>query len=96
MVKNNEENSIDSLKDIFYNTYWGRTFVLGAATALAAIGCYGMYRIVVADYTHNTSEIIQKNVRGNPSPEVYIERDGVRYYSHLDGKSLDELVDEKK
>ncbi len=92
MVENNEENSSDSLIDIFNKTPWSTKIFLGASIALASFCFYGLSSDVAAQYTRKASEIIQKNVRSNPSPEVYIERDGVRYYSHVDGKSIDELV----
>lgn len=34
----------------------------------------------------------QKNVLGGPLPELYIEHDGVRYFSRIDGKDIGELV----
>lgn len=37
-------------------------------------------------------DIIQKNILGNHRPEVYIEWDGVRYFSHVDGKEISDLV----
>ncbi len=38
--------------------------------------------------------IVQKQVVAGPQAEIYIERDGVKYYSHVDGKSIEELVKE--
>lgn len=39
-----------------------------------------------------SSAIIQRNILGNPQPEVYIERDGMRYFSHIDGQDISNLV----
>ena len=41
------------------------------------------------------SPIEQKQAIGNSQPDIYIQRNGVKYYSHVDGKSIDELVKQK-
>ena len=66
-------------------------YVLVATTVIMAI-CGGT--VVTKHFLDNylPNPLIQKNVLGNPQPDLYLERDGVRYYSHVDGKSIDELV----
>ena len=38
--------------------------------------------------------IEQKQVIGNEEPDTFIERDGVKYFSHADGQSISDLVKE--
>lgn len=36
----------------------------------------------------------RQNVLGNEKPETYVEVDGVKYYPHIDGKDISDLVKE--
>jgi len=37
-------------------------------------------------------EIIHQNILGNPQPETYIVKDGVKYFSRIDGKDISDLL----
>ena len=64
--------------------------LLGTAALMAMVGGAVVTKRLLDNYL--PTPLIQKNVIGNPQPDLYLERDGVRYYSHVDGKSIDELV----
>lgn len=56
---------------------------------LASYGLYNAFLPLI-----RTTPLIQQNVLGNEKPETYIEVNGVKYYSHIDGKELSDLVKE--
>lgn len=37
-------------------------------------------------------EIVQQNIIGGRQPEIYLKRDGIRYYSSIDGKEISDVV----
>ena len=57
--------------------------IAGAVATIESIAKYAL------------SPIEQKQAIGNPQPDIYIQRDGVKYYSRVDGKSIDELVKQR-
>lgn len=87
MGKNLE--SVSGLRDLFYNTRAGRIAILGTAICLG---------VVLTSYSCNMAErysklqIQQGQVLGTEKPEIYIEHKGVRYFSHVDGKEISDLV----
>ena len=89
MTTEQEEERTDSFKDILYNTYLGRMTILGGVIAGLVLG----YRACDNKLSEMQSPIVG-NVRGNEKPETYVEVGGVKYYSHIDGKDLSDLVKE--
>ncbi len=67
----------------------------GCLAAFVAIS-YGLKQALRATYrettTRTTTPIHRENVRGDERPEVYIEMSCIKYYSHIDGRSIDDLV----
>ncbi len=84
-----KEEKTYSFKEILYNTTLGRATILGCVIA-GLVLCYKAC-------DHKLSEMqrpIVGNVRGNEKPETYVEVNGVKDYSHIDGKDLSDLVKE--
>ncbi len=53
---------------------------------------YGNY--IFYSYLARPEPLIQKQVIGNAKADIYIERDGIKYFSHVDGKEISDLVQE--
>ncbi len=67
------------------------------AIASGLIAGYTTVSIAVNDFFSNRDEVIpqnviQQDVIGNNQPERYILKDGIKYYSHLDGKDISDLL----
>lgn len=48
--------------------------------------------LLVDRHISSKNPIVQKQSIGSEIPDVYIEKDGVRYYSHVDDRSVSNLV----
>lgn len=77
------------------------SFTMGGFLKFTAVGSVLFLGVYVAsrigqhylDRNYPEQSILQqKNVMGGPQPELYIEHDGVRYFSQVDGKDISELV----
>jgi hypothetical protein len=62
------------------------TAIVGALVIATGIGG-GIY-----NYLYSSDKTITQNVLGNNQPETYIIKDGVRYYSRIDGKDISDLL----
>ena len=62
---------------------------IGTCDYLTCRGCMTIKE--VSDRIEHPA-IIQQQVIGNEQPDVYIEKDGVNYYSHIDGQPLEDFV----
>ena len=85
------DDRLKSFKDLFLNTFWGRMVVLGGVLAGITLSYKSMMQ-ASRDYSQANSGIVQRQVLGGSRLEVYIERDGVKYFSHIDGKEISDLV----
>lgn len=84
--------AVGSLKDLFYNTLAGRLAIVGTAICLGI--AVSSYSCAIAD-KYGKMQIQQQQTVGNKQPDIYIEENGVKYFSHADGKSIEELVKER-
>lgn len=50
-----------------------------------------MWRTVL-NHSYRQERVLQQNLLGNEKPETYVEINGVKYYSHIDGKEISDLV----
>ncbi len=74
-------------------TYPSLLVILGGATLLAAQCVDGKNK--TQDARKDESLLYQEqteNVLGNEKPETYVELNGVKYYSRIDGKDISDLV----
>lgn len=78
---------------LFEATPIGLFMIVGAGMAVAAGTFYAGSRIL-DHYYPEQNQVIQQNVLGNEKPETYVEVNGVKYYSHVDGKEISDLVKE--
>ncbi|MEK6939543.1 MAG: hypothetical protein AABX31_02340 [Nanoarchaeota archaeon] len=69
---------------------WQQVAVLGLGLSYFSLAGYGLYNVFHA--LLQTPKVVQENVLGNGKPETYIEVNGVKYYSHVDGKDISDLV----
>ena len=46
----------------------------------------------VDKYLSSREPILQQQVIGGEKPDIYIERSGARYFSHIDAKEISDLV----
>lgn len=81
------EREYKSLKDLMYNTAFGRTLILISVGA----GLFTGYQIIEQYLTSKPEPIVQQQVLGGDKPDIYIERNGIKYYSHVDGKEISDL-----
>lgn len=63
-------------------------FVVGILTVGALAETY------INSSSSKEQKVYQQNVLGNEKPETYVEVNGVKYYSHIDGKEISDLVKE--
>jgi len=63
---------------------------------LSVGGMLLFFKFISCSISYNSTAvpIEQRNVIGDDQPETFIEREEVRYYSHIDGRSIDYLVEE--
>ena len=87
------DDRLKSFKDLFLNTFWGRMVVLGGAVAGIAL-TYNCITQATDDDSEarRANYIFQRQQIGDLRPDIYIERDGVKYFSHIDGKEISDLV----
>ena len=79
------------LKAFLFQTELGMAIGIGSA----ALGLFAMAYAggrALDHYYPEEKQIIQRNVIGNEAPDIYIEKDGVKYFSHIDGKDISNLV----
>ena len=69
----------------------GAKIILGMGAVVSAI-TLGLGSYILYDSTKE--KVTQQNVRGNEKPETYVEVNGVKYYSHIDGKEISDVVKE--
>ncbi|MBI4144204.1 hypothetical protein HY486_03070 [Candidatus Woesearchaeota archaeon] len=79
---------VNSFKDLFYHTYLGRVISFGAIIVGLVLG----YQVGSSHLVKKPEQIEQKQAVGSAKPDVFIERDGVKYFSHVDGKEISDLV----
>lgn len=64
--------------------------VSGVVATLVIMGASFGFAYLTRDTTPES--IHQEQVIGKVAPETYVELNGVKYYSHIDGKSVEDLV----
>ena len=73
------------------NKWYDSDIVPLIAGAIMAVGIITAY--LVSNYPYkkleNTQTIQQRNLNVNPLPETYVEINGVKYFSAIDGNSLE-------
>ena len=91
MAKSNEDMGYaSSFKDLLYNTGAGRIITLATVTTGLILG----YKAVDSYLIKQPEPVEQRQVIGNEKPDLFIERDGVKYFSQVDGKKISDLVKE--
>ena len=78
----------DYVKVTLFETPAG--FMVGICTVM---GIAYVGSRVVDHYFPERNEVVQKQAIGGEVPDTYIERDGVKYFSHVDGKGIDDLLE---
>ncbi len=81
---------ITSFKDFMYNTVLGRVLI----TTMIGGSLFTGYQIMDNYLIKKSEPIVQQQVLSGEKPEIYIERDGVKYFSHVDGKEISDLVNQ--
>jgi len=68
--------------------------VLGGTLVGFGLGSYFLYKGIMGfdNLLDAQIKIHQENVIGDEKPETYVEINGVKYYSHVDGKDISDLV----
>jgi len=69
----------------------GAKIIMGIGVVASAI-TLGLGSYILYDSTKE--KVIQQNILGNGKPETYVEVNGVKYYSHIDGKEISDVVKE--
>ncbi len=83
-----EFSPVKSFKDFMYNTLTGRGIMaMGIGGAL-----YIGYQMVDNYLIKGPEPVVQQQVFGTNKPEIYIERNGVKYFSYVDGREISDLV----
>ncbi|MDO8556572.1 MAG: hypothetical protein Q7R96_05370 [Nanoarchaeota archaeon] len=77
---------LQSLKDLFINTLAGRFVTLGTGAMIAIVGCMAIERYFAND------KIQYRQAIGEPTPDIFIEKDGIKYFSVIDGKGVSDLL----
>lgn len=79
-----------SFSDFMYNDNLGRLITfLTAVVGLTSLSFSAYY--LIDGYLKKQEPVVQQQVLGIDKPEIYIERDGVKYFSHVDGKEISDL-----
>ncbi|MBI4148125.1 hypothetical protein HY490_02435 [Candidatus Woesearchaeota archaeon] len=81
----------DYIKVTLFESPFSWMLGIGAVFGISYVGSR-----VVDHYFPERNEIVQKQAIGGEAPDVYIERDGVKYFSHVDGKDIADLVKESE
>ena len=75
------------------NKWYDSDIVPLIAGATMAVGIITAYLVLGSNYSYkkleNTQTIQQRNLNVNPLPETYVEINGVKYFSAIDGNSLE-------
>ncbi|HLD40287.1 MAG TPA: hypothetical protein VJB13_04050 [Candidatus Nanoarchaeia archaeon] len=74
-----------------YYWSWQQVALMGMMLSFTGLGVYGAYNALIQISTQKP-QLIQRNVLGNEQPEIFVEVNGVKYYSHVDGKDISDLV----
>ncbi|MBT3323858.1 hypothetical protein HN681_00580 [archaeon] len=83
---------MNNRKGFTYGELLGGTIILGSL----AIGGYGTYLGLSALNKYvNEPTIERANVIMDDKPELFIEKDGKRFYAEIDGKSIDEYLSQE-
>ena len=92
-MSSEESNSRDaaSVRDLLLNTPAGRIVTFGIIIGVASLGY-----AVCDTYLRRSGQVEQRQVIGNEIPEIFIEINNARYYSHVDGKEISDLVKPKQ
>ena len=72
--------------------------IIVACIGIGALGLAPLYGYAISSARMESSikspEVYQRNILGDDKPETYVEVDGVKYFSHIDGKDISDLVKE--
>lgn len=83
-----EQNLISRAESHFTNNLYGY-LLLG----MGAVALWGGYQVLFKSQPEVIKSVVEtRNVLGNEAPETFIEAQRVRFYSKIDGQSLDDLV----
>ncbi len=98
MVNDNQDDAevggsgeYKSFRDLMYNSDAGRFLIMISLYVGIGVGICVGYQLIDNYFLKPSNPIIQQQVIGGEKPEVYIEKDGVKYYSHVDGKEISDL-----
>ncbi len=91
MVSTKYDGSIPTEKkpftELMYNSPAGRIVILIGVLMGVSAFCNA-----ITSYFGKTEPVVQRQIIGNEKPDIFIERDGVRYFSHVDGKDISDLL----
>ena len=76
-------------KDIMYNTFIGRVILTGSVIT----GVVLAYDVIETYLVSGREPVQQMQVIGGEEADVFIERGGVKYFSHIDGKEISDLLE---
>ncbi len=75
-----------SFKDLFLSYPIGTAFTLAIGLVIVSGVASGLSNLFQDDLLY------QQQAIGNSIPDVYIERDGVKFFSQVDGKNIEDLL----
>jgi hypothetical protein len=81
----------NSFRNLIYNSDAGRFLVIMSLYVGIGVGIHVGYQLIDNYFLEKSESIVQQQVLGGDKSEVYIEQDGVKYYSHVDGKEISDL-----
>ena len=93
MTEQNEDgraisHNMNGFRELMYNTMGGRFIVFSAVITSLVLG----YRTIDSYLIKKPAPIEQRQVIGDEKADIYIERDGVKYFSHVDGREISDLI----
>lgn len=70
---------------------------IGVSAMLVTIGSgscvvYNACTKFDAIYSSTKISVQHQNILGSEKPETYVEMNGVKYFSHIDGKEISDLI----
>ncbi|MCK4670832.1 MAG: hypothetical protein KAT43_06525 [Nanoarchaeota archaeon] len=84
-----------SLEEKTLSAVFIATFVLLGA-AFVAMG-FGVYHGIRALQKYANAPVVERaNIRGGAETELFIDRDGKKFYAEYDGKSIEDYLPEEK